>query len=103
MHDESLDLIHNRARTLHPRLGMFIQRDPLEYINSINLYQYVGRNPIRSIDPSGLYDIEWEGNWTTAQKEEINDSFSRVKARAQQLIQQLDGAYRSSSLLPGLK
>ena len=38
MHDEELPwghgggLIHNRARTLHPRLGRFMQRDPLGYV-----------------------------------------------------------------------
>jgi RHS repeat-associated protein len=29
MHDEVVDLIHNRARTLHPRLARFCQRDLL--------------------------------------------------------------------------
>jgi hypothetical protein len=27
MHDEVVDLIHNRARTLHPRLARFTQRE----------------------------------------------------------------------------
>lgn len=37
-HDEELGLIHNRARTLHPRLGRFMQRDPLGYLDGMSLY-----------------------------------------------------------------
>jgi RHS repeat-associated protein len=35
MHDEVVDLIHNRARTLHPRLARFTQRDPLGYVDGM--------------------------------------------------------------------
>ena len=43
MHDEGLpvfggQLICNRARMLHPRMGRFIQRDPLGYVDGTNLY-----------------------------------------------------------------
>jgi len=53
MHDETVDLVHNRARTLNPRLGRFMQRDPLGYVDSMNLYAYLASNPLSSVDPSG--------------------------------------------------
>ncbi len=53
MHDEATGLIHNRARTLHPRLGRFIQRDPLGYIDGMSMYQYVRSNSLKYLDSSG--------------------------------------------------
>ncbi len=54
LHDEETGLVYNRARMLHPRLGRFMQRDPLEYIDGSNLYEYVRSNPVTSTDPLGL-------------------------------------------------
>lgn len=36
------------------RTGRFINRDPIGYSGGINLYGYVGGNPINRIDPSGF-------------------------------------------------
>ena len=38
---------------LHPTLGRFVQRDPLEYVNLPNLYAYVRSGPLQTRDPSG--------------------------------------------------
>ncbi len=43
-----------RARTMHPQLGRFNQYDPLEYVDGMNMYSYVGNNPIIYIDIWGL-------------------------------------------------
>jgi len=50
---ESL-LMHYRARTYHPTLKQFMQRDPLGYVDGPDLYQYVLGNPLRDSDPFGL-------------------------------------------------
>jgi RHS repeat-associated protein len=42
-----------RHRIYHPILGCWVQRDSLRYIDGLNLYQYVGGNPIVGTDPSG--------------------------------------------------
>ncbi len=56
-HDEEFGtrggLIYNRARMLHPTLGRFMQRDPLEYFDNMNVYQYVSSRPTRYYDPYG--------------------------------------------------
>ncbi len=39
LHDEETGLVYNRARMLHPRLGRFMQRDPLGYVDGFNLYE----------------------------------------------------------------
>jgi len=60
MHDKEFGLIYNRARYLHPRLGRFLQRDPLNanesgggYQDGMSLYGYVRSNPVAASDPSG--------------------------------------------------
>jgi RHS repeat-associated protein len=44
-------------RFYDPATGRFITRDPIGYDGGINLYGYVGNNPVDNIDPSGLEDV----------------------------------------------
>ncbi len=54
------DLLYMRARYYMPSLGRFINKDPIGLAGGMNMYGYVGGNPVNSIDPSGLK--EW-GVW----------------------------------------
>ena len=54
MHDKETGLIYNRARYLTPTFCRFIGRDPLEYIDGNNLYEYVRSSPLNLRDPYGL-------------------------------------------------
>ena len=42
-----------RARQYDPRLGRFLQRDPLGTVNGTNVYAYAINNPLTLSDPSG--------------------------------------------------
>jgi len=42
-----------RARSMHPLVGKFMQKDPLWYTGSMNDYSYVLQNPIILVDHSG--------------------------------------------------
>ncbi len=53
-YDSETGLYHYRARTYDPILGRFLQRDPVGTADQINLYTYVGNNPVRFVDPSGM-------------------------------------------------
>ncbi|MCX5691666.1 MAG: RHS repeat-associated core domain-containing protein, partial [Planctomycetota bacterium] len=52
--DAALEFYHVRHRVYDPRLGRWLQRDPLGYAAGSNLYSYVMNQPGRFVDPLGL-------------------------------------------------
>jgi RHS repeat-associated protein len=55
--DEESGIYYYRARYYDPAEGRFIQRDPLDYVDGPNLYEYVRSEPTRLTDPTGLHYI----------------------------------------------
>ncbi|MGH9763967.1 MAG: RHS repeat-associated core domain-containing protein, partial [Blastocatellia bacterium] len=52
--DSSTGLMFYRARWYDPAQGRFLTEDPLGYGSGLNLYRYVGDDPVGFTDPMGL-------------------------------------------------
>lgn len=56
--DDGTNLYYNRARHYHPQFSRFVSEDPLEFLGGdLNLYAYIGDNPIDYNDPLGLFGL----------------------------------------------
>jgi hypothetical protein len=65
---------------------------PAGYVDGVNRYEFVNDNPIKGLDPTGLYDITWHkgSNWSDAEKKRINDSLMRMESLVEKMIREID-------------
>jgi len=57
-YDTETGMYFYRARYYDPKVGRFVTRDPISFAGGdVNLYAYVGNNPVNLIDPDGQIPI----------------------------------------------
>jgi len=61
--DDGNGLLHMRARYYEPEVGRFMSKDPLGLMGGINIYAYVGNNPVNYNDPFGLKNYDHWGTF----------------------------------------
>jgi RHS repeat-associated protein len=57
---EDAGVYYYKNRTYHAELGVFMQADPIGHSGGVNLYAYVGGDPVNFTDPWGLW--RWDGD-----------------------------------------
>jgi len=57
LEDRETGLVYYGFRYYHPGLGRWLGKDPMGEAGGLNLYGYVGGDPINGIDPYGLWDF----------------------------------------------
>ncbi len=102
-----LGFYYYKARMYSPTLGRFLQTDPVGYKDQINLYEYVGDEPIDGTDPTGEFLWPWEhplsvaigvgpaGRATAAQQAHYIQVFNRdfATSRGRELLKQIIGPW----------
>ncbi len=54
---QGLDLDYLQQRYYEPDTGRFLTRDPIRWAGGLNLYGYVGNDPVNFVDPEGLWEV----------------------------------------------
>jgi RHS repeat-associated protein len=57
-YDGDAGLVLARARVIDPMTGLFLQRDPEGFVDSVNVYAAMANDPINNRDPTGRGIIE---------------------------------------------
>jgi len=97
-YDAETQLYYDRARYLDPALGRFVSEDPIGLDGGINLYAFVGNDPINGWDPGGTRCEDW-----SLRQERFSDKAWHVAAGAGVVwvVDQL-GWKRWTSIIGGL-
>jgi RHS repeat-associated protein len=81
--DPDTGLYLARNRWYHPRLGRFMQPDPIGLAGGdLNLYRYCGNNPVNGTDPLGLWTFQLTAGYGYAVKLSVGYNSGRMSVGA---------------------
>ncbi|RMH43337.1 MAG: hypothetical protein D6694_07130, partial [Gammaproteobacteria bacterium] len=105
------DLLHMRARVYATELARFLEPDPIGFASGqLNLYAYVGNDPVNAVDPLGTVEEELEEIVVTTTPPAFEDTLAGLlyesMARANELLRStladpLFGSGPGGGTLPG--
>jgi RHS repeat-associated protein len=61
--DSESGLHYNTFRYYDPEMGRYLSRDPIGEAGGVNLYAFVGNNPVGRLDAEGLAFYAVGGTW----------------------------------------
>jgi RHS repeat-associated protein len=82
MRETAHELYYMRARYYHSPSQRFINEDPSGFNGGLNLYVYVGGNPLRYVDPNGLTPEE-AAQWAQSQVGSLGYSWAAPNSAVQ--------------------
>ncbi|NOT59712.1 MAG: hypothetical protein HOP19_05740 [Acidobacteria bacterium] len=98
--DVETGLMYYRARFYDPVIGRFLSEDPVGLIGGINFYSYVSNDPLNSLDPSGLGEIDTH-YYLTYYLVKKHPCFSEVDAKT--IANADQGVDEDPATMPGFK
>ncbi|MEI7850320.1 MAG: RHS repeat-associated core domain-containing protein [Kiritimatiellales bacterium] len=79
-YDETTGFVRYPYRFYAPSIGRWLSRDPIDVSGGINLYAFVGNNPVNFADPLGLrkWHANWGGDGHTAGQEKLERDLTQA-------------------------